>query len=433
MPTRSIDTSVIGRTGLKRYAGSVREEWHPKLQGREGAKIYREMADNDPIVGAIMFAIKSLIRQADWDVTPADDSPEAGAAAEFFGSCLEDMSHTWEDLLSEILTMLPFGWAWFEEVYKIREGESPDPSRRSKYNDGKIGWRKIAIRAQDTLVDWEFDQEGGVQGMWQSAPPDFRKVLIPIGKSLLFRTESARNNPEGRSVLRNAYRPYYFLKRIQEIEAIGIERDLAGLPVMEVPPELMSPDATPEQKAMLAQFENLIQRIRRDEMEGVVIPAQEMSEEVGTAGTKTGYKLSLLSTGGRRQLDVNQVITRYEQRIAMSVLAEFIFLGMQDVGSRSLGQSKTSLFQAALQSIIDSIASVFNRHGIPRLMTLNGIPSPYHPKLTPGKLEVPSIDEIAKLIQAMSGAGAILFPDEGLENRLRGMVGLPQAAHEAEL
>jgi len=426
MPT--LDASVIGRTGLKRYGGTVMDEWHPKLQGQLATKVYREMADNDPIVGSIMFAIESLIRQANWNVNPAADTPEAEQAAQFLSECLGDMSHTWEDLLAEILSMLVFGWAYFEIVYKVRGGDVADPARHSKYNDGKIGWRKITIRAQDSLVDWEFDDEGGIQGMWQQASPDYRRVLIPIQKALLFRTKSVRNNPEGRSILRNAYRSYYFLKRIQEIEAIGIERDLAGLPVMEVPPQLMSPSASPDEKSMLAQFEQLIQRIRRDEMEGVVIPSS-----VNPDGSNTGYKLSLLSTGGRRQLDVNQVITRYEQRIAMSVLAEFIFLGMQDVGSRALGESKQSIFQMALKSIVDSIAAVFNRHAIPRLMALNGIPAERYPTLNPDKVETPPIGEIAAMIQAMSGAGAVLFPDEDLENRLRGMVGLPPVTPEAQL
>lgn len=61
---------------------------------------------------------------------------------------------------------------------------------------------------------------------------------IPMSKAMLFRTESVKDNPEGRSILRNAYRSWYFKRRIQEIEAIGIERDLAGLPVIHAPERL---------------------------------------------------------------------------------------------------------------------------------------------------------------------------------------------------
>jgi hypothetical protein len=41
----------------------VYEEWLKDLQGIKGVKIYKEMRDNDPICGAIMFAIEMLIRQ----------------------------------------------------------------------------------------------------------------------------------------------------------------------------------------------------------------------------------------------------------------------------------------------------------------------------------------------------------------------------------
>jgi hypothetical protein len=52
---------------------------------------------------------------------------------------------------------------------------------------------------------------------------------------MLFRTKSRKGSPEGKSILRNAYRSWYFKRRIQEIEGIGIERDLAGFPTLTAP------------------------------------------------------------------------------------------------------------------------------------------------------------------------------------------------------
>jgi hypothetical protein len=65
-------------------------------------------------------------------------------------------------------------------------------------------------------------------------------VFIPIEKMLLFRTTVQRNNPEGRSMLRTAYRPWRNKKRIEEIEGVGIERDLAGLPMARIPGKFFS-------------------------------------------------------------------------------------------------------------------------------------------------------------------------------------------------
>ncbi|NBO56040.1 MAG: hypothetical protein EBU84_15960, partial [Actinobacteria bacterium] len=214
-----------GSTGLRRTSGYIFEEFLPQLQGYRAINTYREMRDNDPIVGAILFAIDKLIRQVQWRVQPATNSVEDKRAAKFVESCMHDMSTSWEDTISEILSMLPYGWSLHEIVYKKREGNEASVSEnRSRYDDGYIGWRKLPIRAQDTRQEWIFDKNGGIMGMVQSAPPDFTLRTIPIEKALLFRTTSDKNNPEGRSILRNAYRPWYFKRRIEEIEAIGVER-----------------------------------------------------------------------------------------------------------------------------------------------------------------------------------------------------------------
>jgi hypothetical protein len=53
----------LGSTGLKRSAGYISEEFLPALRGRKAVQVYREMADNDPVVGALLFAVDRLLRQ----------------------------------------------------------------------------------------------------------------------------------------------------------------------------------------------------------------------------------------------------------------------------------------------------------------------------------------------------------------------------------
>ena len=57
-----------GRTGAKRWQGRYREEFERDLQGIRGVHTYQEMSENDDVVGAILFAIKMLIRQTSWSV-----------------------------------------------------------------------------------------------------------------------------------------------------------------------------------------------------------------------------------------------------------------------------------------------------------------------------------------------------------------------------
>ena len=251
----------IGRIGQRRYGGTIYEEFLHELRGTRGIEVYREMSENDDVVGAILFAIEMLVRQCDWNVEPGGDTAKDKEAAEFVESCMHDMQDTWTDTISEILSFLTYGWSFHEIVYKRRMGNTKNPTTKSKYTDGLIGWKKLPIRAQETLYRWEYDNEDNLLGMTQMPPPDFGTYTIPMSKALLFRTKSRKNNPEGRSILRNAYRSWYFKRRIQEIEGIGIERDLAGLPVMHAPEGLdIWDDAIDENKRTRIALENMVKR-----------------------------------------------------------------------------------------------------------------------------------------------------------------------------
>jgi hypothetical protein len=403
----------IGHSGLRYWSGRVFEEWLPELAGTLATKIYREMMDNDAMIGSVLFAIEMLMRQAEWHVEPASENKKDQDAAEFLEQCMDDMSQTWHDTIGEIISFLPYGWSAHEIVYKRRLGPGPDPTKRSKHNDGKKGWRKLATRSQDTLLEWIFDDDGGIKGIIQSAPPDYAQVEIPIEKLLLFRSRATKNNPEGRSVLRNAYRSWYFKKRIEEIEGIGIERDLAGLPTLTPPEGLDIWNQTDEFMTQIRQeAEALVKGVRRDEMEGIVLPF--------------GWTFTLLNTGAKRQFDVGKVIERYDQRIAMTVLADFILLGHEKVGSFALSSDKTDLFAIALGAWMDSIEEVFNRYAVPRLFDLNpDLKQEELPKIKHGDLESPNLTELSTFIKDMTGVG-VLVPDPELEAYLREVANLPE-------
>lgn len=406
----------LGTTGLKRWGGYVGEEWLTDLQGIKGIKVYQQMSDDDPIVGAFLFAIKMLCRKVTWRVDRVSSGLVDQEAADFLNSCLGDMSASLHDTITEILSFLVFGWSYHEIVYKRRQGDNRDPSKRSKYDDGRYGWRKLPTRSQSSLLEWDFDDEGGVQGMWQLPPPDYQRRYIPIERALLFRTESAKGSPEGRSILRNAYRPWKYKKNIEIIEGIGIERDLAGLPVAWVPPNIISDK---EEVQTLNAFKALVTNIRRDEQEGIVMPL--VYDENGNKL----YDLTLLSTGGRRQFETGDIIQRYDSRIAQSVLADFILLGSQRVGSFALAASKTGIFTLALAAFLDEIEEVFNTHAIPRLFKLNGMSLKALPQLKHGDIEDVDLAELGDFISKLSGAGAALFPNENLEQHLLTLANLP--------
>lgn len=422
--TKAPNTGEIGASGLLIGGGRVRDEFHRDLRDNRAVRIFREMRDNDPIVGALLFAIDMTLREIDWHVAPSEDNNEAAQVeADFVASCLGDMSTTWPQFISAALSLLPFGWSFFETVYKIRGGLSNDPARSSRYDDRRIGWRKQALRVQESLSHWEFDEAGGIQAFVQQTQQGI--VTIPIDKGLLFRTTTARGNPEGRSILRNAYRPWHFKKRIEEIEAIGTERDLAGLPVALVPPAYLANNAPDDMKQALEAIKVILRDIRADAQTSVVFP-KEVDPDTG----QDLWELKLLSTGGRRQFDTDAIIGRYNQLIAMTVMADFLLLGHESVGSKALGVSKIELFTTALTAYLDEVASVMNDYAIPRLMKLNGVNQALWPTLRHADVRQPDLIEIGAYVKDIAGAGVIMDPV--LEERLRELGGLPSMDPEQQ-
>lgn len=406
--------SEVGRIGQKRWGGTFDEEFLKELRGIKGIETYKEMADNDDIIGAILFAIENLIRQATWSIQPGGNSEIDNNAAEFVESCMNDMSDTWTDTISEILSYITFGFSVHEIVYKRRNGKKKDRALSSKYSDGLIGWKKLPIRAQESLYEWEYDDEDNLTAFVQMPAPRYEIIRIPIDKCLLFRTKSRKDNPEGRSVLRNAYRAWYFKKRIQEIEGIGIERDLAGLPVLRAPESVDIWDTdNPEMAIYRANMESIVQNIRRDALEGVALP--------------NGWELQLLSTGGSRQFDTNAIIDRYDTRIAMTVLADFILVGHQQTGSFALHSDKTELFGMAIGTFLDIICEVFNNKAIPDLIDVNGEVFKNitdYPHMVHGDVEDVDLKALGTFIKDMTGCGA-LIPDDSLDEHIREIAHLP--------
>lgn len=411
----------LGATGVKRAAGVVDEEFLPALRGRKAIKVYREMSANDPIIGSMLFAIEKLIRQVEWNVVGDENTAGSQEAVKFVEECMDDMSHTWDDMISEILSMLVYGFSWHEIVYKQRVGPwETDPSKRSKHNDNKIGWRKIPIRSQETHLRWIFDETGGVRGYVQIPPPYYKTAVIPIEKSLLFRTGQHKGNPEGVSLLRTAYRPWYLKKRLEEFEAIGVERDLAGMPVAHVPSSYMKAKEGTQEAKVYKSFKKMVQNIRRDEHDGLVLPLEY--DDKG----KELFRFELMSSGGARTFDTNALIQRYEQRILMVTMADFLLLGHEQTGSYAMHVDKTGIFRAALNTITEAIADTFNRYAIPRLFQINNWKLDHLPRIVPQNVDPPNLSELAGFMASMSGLGMQFFPDPELEKFLRSTAHLPE-------
>ena len=396
----------LGVYGKNTYTGDIRaDEFLQELKGKRAIQKYREMRDNNAIVGSVMYAIEQTLRDVKIDMVPANDSPEALREAEFLKSVFEDMDHTLDDHISEALSYLNYGFSWFEVVYKKREGDARSPKKNSKFEDGRIGIKKIAIRAPWTVEGFEVDQNTGeVLGMWQEAAWGKKVTMIPVEKSLYYRTTSLNNDPSGRSVLRNAYVSYTYLNKIQGYEAIAIERELHGVPVGRMPAEYMSSDATADQVNLRTQFERILRDLKNNEQGYALLPSDLYVDADGKPTNQRLMDVELITANGSRSIDIDPVVKRYQHDIARSLMAEFVMLGSGS-GSYALSKSKTDIFLRSLESYINAVVDVLNKQLVERLWQLNGLPWETMPKLVAGDVAPHDLREISSFLRNLNGAG----------------------------
>lgn len=427
----------IGTSGLRQTGGRVFEEFHPHLRGDKAFGIFEEMSLNDGTLGAMLNLADQTVLSTDVFVEPnTSGSAEAMRAAEVWEQILEDMDHTWSEFQDEANSEFVYGFAPFEWVPKQRKGPTPGsitladgtviPLAPSRYTDGLWGLHRIALRAQDTRYKWQIDRDGTIRGLWQQDPYQSKGlVYIPAEKLCLLRTTSRKNNPEGLSDLRRAYRPWFFKKRVEEFEAIGVERDLAGIPVVRVPISIMAENASTEDKALRAKMFTLVKQIKRDEQEGLLFPAKTEN------GMETGYDIGLLTTGGARQFATGDIARRYQGEIAMVFLGQFLLLsqGAGSTGSNALASSHTTTFAMVMGGKLKRRYQSINRQIVQPVSALNGWGPDEWPEIKHGDIETPDLTELGDFLQKMTGS-RLIRPSGEIEKRLLAYAALPEPTEE---
>ncbi|MCP4878314.1 MAG: hypothetical protein GY896_22910 [Gammaproteobacteria bacterium] len=403
----------IGYSGLKVFSGRIEDSTLRQLRGPRRAERLRMMAETDDIVGGILLAYETLGRSAPWRVEQGDSDEEQ---ADFLQSCIEDLNRDWSDILSSAFTFMPYGYAPHEVVYKRRLGEEPGEGEKgnslpsSKFNDGRIGWHKWALRAQTSISRWEFDENGDAIGMWQRIESTDVKpkasgssvvgaeVPIPMKKILLFRTTGQKNSPEGRTLLETAFKQWFIKNHLIEVEAVGAERDLVGYPIIYAASDVNIWGEDSKEVASFNRAMEIATGMRRDELMGAVFP--------------DGWKVELIRSGGAQAVDLDKLIKAKNQGIAISMMGDFVLIGHEGTGSYALRESADNFFLRALNGILDILASAMNRQEVPRLMKLNNFKPPY-PMIMHGDPDAPDLDNMLKTVKELrEGGSEVVFDDE---------------------
>lgn len=386
----------LGGTGTSVFGGMIQEEeYNSALSGKEGLTLYDQMRRSDATVGAALMSIKLPIRGAKWYVQPASEEKVDIEIADFINSCLmEKMTVTWDDFLRQALLMLDYGHMVFEKVFQIVEHD----------NKEYVGWKKFAPRLPKSIYKWEAGE--GKEGITQQLP-DGTEVQIPMEKLAVFVNQKEGDNWDGISVLRQAYKHWYYKDNFYKIDAMSFERQGLGIPVMKLPAGYDSSDKS--------IAESLLKNIRANEQQYLLLPF--------------GWEFEFADMKGNTVRDPQNSILHHDRQITKSVLAQFLELGASGgSGSRALSQDHSDLFYEAEKAIARQICDVVNKYCIKQLVDMN-FDVEYYPELRFTKIGKVDFEKIANALDKLITAKVVL-PDGGLEDYMREQMELPDVPED---
>jgi hypothetical protein len=231
--------------------------------------------------------------------------------------------------------------------------------------------------------------EGGVIQAYQ------RWVNIPIDKLVVFTFDKEAGNIEGVSILRAAYKHWYYKDNLYKIDAIQKERHGIGVPVIQLPVGYSKGDK------LLA--DQLGRNLRTNERAHVVLPPAWILEFAELHGNP---------------VDCLTSIKHHDNMIPQSILGQFMNSEKTEI------EQQHTIFLKATRFTADIVLDVMNKYAIPQLVNLNWgravYPSLYAKRI--GEQEDWRTQSFT--LRNYVGAG-IIVPDDPMEDQLRDEMGLP--------
>jgi hypothetical protein len=394
----------IGYASTSPWTGWTREELIPGLRDKLGTRKYYDMKRNDGAVRGSLLLLKTPIRAAHWYIEPGEDTTLAHNIANFVHECLfDELNVDFGQVLDDILLMFEYGYMVLEKVYKFRR-------------DGKVGLRKLAPRHPLDIREWNWDDRGGPAGITMEpflpnpylrddtvlppfAPgqrgtaPNYGDV-IPINKLVVFPLEAEAGDLRGTSVLRSAYKHWFYKDTLYKIDAIQKERHGIGIPVIKLPPGYSETDKS--------TADELGRNLRTNDRAHIVIPAN--------------WEIMFAKLEGQ-PVSAIESINHHDGQIKINIVAPFMDSDTPD-------DTSTDIFFKSTRYLANSIASIFNKHVIRQLVDLNFTNGKY-PKLRARRIgEWNDLRTLSFAIRNFVGAG-LITPDDVLEAQLREEADLP--------
>jgi len=269
---------------------------------------------------------------------------------------------------------------------------------------------------------WLVDDTGRLMGIRQMGPVGmsgrWERPTLPADRVLLLSWKREAGNFAGVSQLRSCwYLAGRVMPRLMKMVGVTLQREGPGLPVAYT--ENPQANLTPQQQEDIVQ---VFADMAAHEASGLVMPA----------GWRTEWTVSPAANKGH----IVDVILKMGTWILMQFGAQQLMLGVNETGSRSVGETHDARSMAMVREVLGFLADAYNgvrgeADGlVRRLIEWNFGPQPAYPKvkLTPQRPELAPLD-LASAASAAKGAG-IFTPTLEDENSFRERAGFAPITEE---
>lgn len=419
-------SGTIGVTSVPTYGGYITSaEKNADLSGSQKYVTYSEILANVGIIAAGVRYFLNLVAKAKWSASPVDDTEEAQEAADFVQDVMGNMDTPWPRVVRRAAMYRFYGYSIQEWTAKTRE-------------DGKIGMLDIEPRAQSTISRWDVNQHGDIKTIYQQSPHDYREIALPREKLIYVVDDSLSDSPEGLGLFRHITPHAKRVMRYEQLEGIGYETDLRGVPIGRAPKALLQAEVDKntmtkdDMDAALLSLETFIQNHIRSADTGLVLDSLTYAsqDERGIPSPVKQWDLELVKSSSSSLKELGSAIDRLTHTIAMIMGVEQLLLGRDSRGSHALSVDKTHNFYLVVDSTLTELTEAYQKDFVETLWQLNGFDDKLKPTLTPETIRFQNITEITSALADLSKAGAKLSPADPVINEIRELLGLVRVPEE---
>lgn len=413
-----------GAPGTAIYSGYIEnKEKSGDLYGTSKYRTFSDILANVSIVAAGTRYFLNLLAKAGWAVEPADESDQAKQIAEAIEFAIFNMKTPWHRVVRRAAMYRFYGFATQEWTAK-------------RLDNGTIGFDDITPVAQLTVEQWDCDEFGEIRGIVQRRPQDFERIYLPREKLVYLVDDSLNDSPEGLGLFRHIAEPARRLQRYEQLEGIGFDTDLRGIPVGRAPYAQMKNQKFTDEEidAATQHLESFVEDHIRTTKTGLILDSMtyQAQDEAQRPTNVKQWDVDLLKMSSSSMPEAANAIERLNREIARVLGVEQLLLGERSVGSFALSKDKSNNFALIVDGTLLELSEQFEKDILTPLFALNGWPIEMMPTIKTEAIRYRDIEQITGALKDLAASGAPLSPDDPAADVVRSIMGLPERPEDLD-